>query len=91
MLLGTLLVLSSWRGATAQKEVEYVGTPMDFQAAVEAGVRHIIIKSHLDLRALSADSTSTTNSTVIIKASTQSMRVWHPARFRHRQSLSVTK
>lgn len=60
----------------AQHEIEYVSTPEAFQAAAQAGVPHIILKDHMDLRELSADPISNTNSSMVInKRSTKSIRV----------------
>ena len=59
----------------AQGTVEYVGTHAAFQAAAQAGVRHIILNNHMDLRSLPADPLSSLNSTLIINSSTKSMRV----------------
>lgn len=59
----------------AQGAVDYVGTPAAFQAAAQAGVRHIILNNHMDLRSLPADPLSSLDSTLIINSSTKSIRV----------------
>lgn len=75
-IAGVLALLANARHLVlAQKDVEYVGTELAFQAAAQAGVRHIILKSHMDLTELEADPFSSSNSTMIIKSSTKSIRV----------------
>lgn len=56
--------------------LQYVATASDFQAAVQDGIRHIILKNHIDLRELAQDGNfSDSKATLSITLSTHSIRV----------------
>lgn len=61
---------------TGQQDVMFAQTAEQFQEAVMSGIRHIIIKRHLDLRYLSPDPAAQVPGTLlVITSKTKSIRV----------------
>lgn len=81
LLLGKVHMVCADMSSTPaeQRLLQYVGTPHHFQAAVQAGVHHIILKNHIDLRHISQTISNGmfSNGTLIIEG-TQSIRVCTP-------------
>jgi hypothetical protein len=79
--LGVLFVLLPV--IVAQQNVQYVSDAEGFAAAVEQGMRHIIIRQHLNLTTLQSPEPGTPKSALVVSPTTHSIRV------RTRDSVSV--